>query len=140
MEDSMSYFTEIKLVDKVSGVAAAITAAGELTVKPAAAVSSDNSSQTPLAEDAVFTGDSIDTLGYTTAQIALYADVASAAGGLVVEVSSDETNWYVKHQFSYRNVSEEKDYPVTLTRRYLRVSYTNGAVAQTVFDLSTVLR
>lgn len=136
----MSYFTEIKLVDKVSGVAAAITAAGELTVKPAAVVSSDNSSQTPLAEDAVFTGDSIDTLGYTTAQIAVYTDQVSAEGGLTVEVSSDETNWYAKHQFSYRNVSEETDYPVILTRRYLRVSYTNGAVAQTVFDLSTVLR
>lgn len=136
----MSYFTEIKLVDKLTGTAATITAAGELMVKPAAAVSSDNSTQTPLAEDATFTGDSIDTLGYTTAQIAVYADQASAAGGLVVEVSSDETNWYVKHEFSYQNPSEENDYPVTLTRRYLRVTYTNGAVAQTVFDLSTVLR
>ena len=136
----MSYFTEVKIVDKVSGVAATITAAGELLVKPAAAVSADNSSQTPLAEDATFTGDSIDTLGYTIAQIAVYADQASAAGGLVVEVSSDETNWYVKHEFSYSNPSEENDYPVTLTRRYLRVTYTNGAVAQTVFDLSTVLR
>jgi hypothetical protein len=74
------------------------------------------------------------------AQIAVYADQASAAGGLVVEVSSDETNWYVKHAFSYQNPGEENDYPVTLTRRYLRVTYTNGAVAQTVFDLSTVLR
>lgn len=136
----MSYFTEIKLVDKLTGVAATITAAGELLVKPAAAVSSDNSSQTQLAEDAVFTGDSIDTLGYTIAQIAIYSDQASAAGGLVVEVSSDETNWYVKHTFSYQNPSEENDYPVTLTRRYLRVTYTNGVVAQTVFDLSTVLR
>lgn len=136
----MSYFTEIKLVDKLTGVAATITAAGELLVKPAAAVSSDNSSQTQLAEDAVFTGDSIDTLGYTIAQIAVYSDQASAAGGLVVEVSSDETNWYVKHTFSYQNPSEENDYPVTLTRRYLRVTYTNGVVAQTVFDLSTVLR
>lgn len=136
----MSYFTEIKLVDKLTGTAATITDAGELMVKPAAAVSADNSSQTPLAEDAVFTGDSIDTLGYTIAQIAVYADQASAAGGLVVEVSSDETNWYVKHQFSYQNPGEENDYPVTLTRRYLRVTYTNGAVAQTVFDLSTVLR
>lgn len=136
----MSYFTEIKLVDKLTGIAATITAAGELLVKPAAAVSSDNSSQTQLAEDATFTGDSIDTLGYTMAQIAVYADQASAAGGLVVETSSDETNWYVKHTFSYQNPSEENDYPVTLTRRYLRVTYTNGAVAQTVFDLSTVLR
>ncbi len=136
----MSYFTEIKLVDKLTGTAATITAAGELMVKPAAAVSEDNSTQTPLAEDATFTGDSIDTLGYTIAQIAVYADQASAAGGLVVEVSSDETNWHVKHTFSYQNPSEENDYPVTLTRRYLRVTYTNGAVAQTVFDLSTVLR
>jgi len=136
----MSYFTEIKLIDKLTGTAAAITDAGELMVKPAAAVSADNSSQTPLAEDATFTGDSIDTLGYTIAQIAVYADQASAAGGLVVEVSSDETNWYVKHEFSYQSPSEENDYPVTLTRRYLRVTYTNGAVAQTVFDLSTVLR
>ena len=136
----MSYFTEIKLVDKLTGTAATITAAGELMVKPAAAVSSDNSSQTPLADNAAFTGDSIDTLGYTMAQIAVYADQASAAGGLVVEVSSDGTNWYTKHEFSYQNPGEENDYPVTLTRRYLRVTYTNGAVAQTVFDLSTVLR
>ena len=136
----MSYFTELKLIDKLTGVAATITAAGEVMVKSASVVSDDNSTQTPLAEDAVFAGASIDTLGYTTAQIAVYTDQISAEGGLTVEVSSDETNWYVKHQFSYRNVSEEKDYPVTLTRRYLRVSYTNGAVAQTVFDLSTVLR
>jgi hypothetical protein len=136
----MSYFTELKLVDKLTGVAATITAAGELMVKPAAAVSADNSSQTPLIEDAVFTGASIDTLGYTTAQIAIYSDVVSADGGLVVEVSSDETNWYIKHEFSYRTPGEENDYPVTLTRRYLRVTYTNGVVAQTVFDLSTVLR
>lgn len=136
----MSYFTEVKLVDKLTGVAATITAAGEVMVKSASVVSDDNSTQTPLAEDAVFAGASIDTLGYTTAQIALYADVASAAGGLVVEVSSDETNWYIKHEFSYQNPGEENDYPVILTRRYLRVSYTNGAVAQTVFDLSTVLR
>lgn len=136
----MSYFSEVKLVDKITGVAATITDAGELMVKPAATVSADNSSQTPLAEDEVFTGDSIDTLGYTVAQIAVYADQASAAGGLVVEVSSDETHWYTKHEFSYQNPNEENDYPVTLTRRYLRVTYTNGAVAQTVFDLSTVLR
>jgi hypothetical protein len=138
----MSYFTELKLVDKITGVAAKVNADGELLVylPPTAEVSEDNSTNTPLADDAEFTGAAVDALNYRQACIGVFADQPSAPGGLIIESSSDGTTWFTKHAYTYYNGNEEAEFFVQIARRYLRVRYVNSSTAQTEFDLSVVLR
>lgn len=52
-----------------------------------------NSSTTPLAEDAVFTGVSLDVSDYVQILVSVYSDKASAANGMSAQFSSDNVNW-----------------------------------------------
>ncbi len=104
---------------------------------PSGVVSTLNSSATPLAANAVFTGTSESILAYGSISVQAYSDVASAVGGLVIEQSQDGVNWDTKASYS---VGATTPFQATInaTGQFYRAVYTNGATNQTVFRLQTI--
>lgn len=105
--------------------------------------SAANSSTTPLAGGATFTGTSIDTTGYASISVLVASDVASAADGLKIEYSSDGTNWDDSTIGTYTVGTAPNAGQIFgggIRARYARVVYVNGASAQAAFRLSTTLR
>ncbi len=102
------------------------------------AVSEANSSSTPLGAAAAFTGAAQDAVQYATVTISCFADADSAPGGLVLQFSSDGSAWDLTTACTYLT-SQEFSRSFLVAQRYLRVSFTNGAGAQTAFRLQTLL-
>lgn len=101
-------------------------------------ISSANSSTTPLAANATFTGTAEDVTIFKSVVVSVYTDVSSANNGLSVQFSSDGTNWDFTHNTTITGgIPFSQTYQV-LTR-YFRLVYTNGASPQTVFRLQTIL-
>lgn len=104
-------------------------------------IDSTNSTTTTLGSGGVFTGVGLQVLDYISAEITIFADVASATDGLSLQTSPDNTNWDHRHTFTVPAMSAGlgKCFQVTLTERYFRVVYTNGGSAQADFRLQTRL-
>lgn len=101
-------------------------------------IDTGNSSSTPLAGGATFTGEWIDITDYGIIYVNTYSDVASATNGLEVQQSSDGTN--ADHDDVYSiNAGSAKNFAINPYAQYLRVVYTNGAAAQSEFRLQTKL-
>ena len=107
-------------------------------------VSADNSTSTPLAADTggvdhIFTGTSVEILGSGIIFVNIATDVASATDGLMIEQSSDGVNW--DHDDVYTvPAGAAKNYSINPYAQYLRVTYTNGIVAQGYFRLQTIYK
>ena len=97
------------------------------------------STTTPLGIGGVFTSSSIEILSYGKISGLCFADQASAANGLEIQQSLDDTNWDFSTQFSVV-ASTGFSFSVPVTGRFVRIRYTNGAVAQTTFRLSGLLK
>lgn len=98
-----------------------------------------NSSTTPLGANATFTGDWQDTHGFAEVMVSVNSNVGSATDGVVIEWSSDgitkhEDDVYTK----LTNTGKTWSFPAN--RRYVRIKYTNGSVAQSSFNLETTLK
>lgn len=102
-------------------------------------VDTGNSSSTPLAGGASFTGTAFEILNYGIIFVSCYADVASATDGLSIQQSIDGTNWDFSDDYTIGAGSSE-NYGVNPHARYLRVVYTNGASPQTAFRLQVVAK
>lgn len=101
-------------------------------------ISTTNSSTTPLGGGAVFTGTSVNTQGYGSATISVISDVASAANGLSIQQSSNNTNWDIVDSYTVAaGVASKINVPRQAV--FMRVVYTNGAGAQASFRLQTIL-
>ena len=135
----MSYFSEIKIVDPVTGDAAEVNDSGQLKVVLDGKIDTNNSTSTPLGIGGVFTGTATEVLDYAIASIVVYTDQTSAADGLSIQQSSDGTNWDLTDEFTIP-ASKGKVFSVQTACKYLRVVYTNGAVAQTEFRLCVTLK
>jgi len=99
----------------------------------------DNTTSTILAENDTFTGEWQDCLNYQEVNISVDTDQNSATNGLVIQWSADGTVIADTDTFSvYANAGT--NYTPNPAFRYVRVVYTNGAVAQTRFNLMTILR
>jgi hypothetical protein len=97
-----------------------------------------NSTSTPLAGGAAFTGEWIDITEYGIIYVSTYSDVASATDGLCIEQSSDAVN--TDHDDCYTiNAGSAKNFSINPFAQYMRVIYTNGAGAQSAFRLQTKL-
>ena len=108
-------------------------------VKIKGEVDASNSSVTPLAGDAVFTGTATEILNAGTVFVNVVSDVASATDGLSIQQSSDGTNW--DHTDDYTVPSGTgKNYSINPHSRYVRVVYTNGSGAQSSFRLQTIIK
>jgi hypothetical protein len=101
-----------------------------------------NSSSTPLAGGAEFTGAWHDFNGYAELTVSVYADKDSATNGLIIEHSNDETESKVVKDTDTFSVYANAGTPFRITPgfKYVRVRYINGAVAQTKFSLQSVFR
>ena len=132
----------LMMVDDGTNVRSALgTTAGVLKVDGSVAsqsvVSTVNSSTATLGISAVFTGTSEDVKDYSTVQVSVFSDQASAALGLSVQQSSNGTNWDITDTYTVP-AATGKIYSFVPAARFFRIVYTNGAVAQASFRLQTI--
>lgn len=100
-------------------------------------VSTVNSSTTPLAANAAFTGTGVDVQRYNSVVVSGTSDVPD--GALVLQFSSDNTNWDADVLTAVATTRFTATSPVLA--RYFRVVYTNGPTgAQSTFRLQSVLK
>lgn len=100
---------------------------------------SGNSTTTPLAADATFTGDWVDVSNFAAITVFIYSDQDSASLGGVLQFSTDASNVDLVISGTY---SGNVGHPVTVQpqARYFRFVYTNGSTLQTEFRVQTILR
>lgn len=101
-------------------------------------ISTRNSSNIPLGVGETFTGTARDVRGYTTVTTLIFTDVDSAVGGLVLEFSSDATNWDVQNVRTLVG-GQSTVAKAEVVAQFFRVTLTNGDTPQTVLRLSTQL-
>lgn len=135
----MSYFTEIKVVDKTTGVAAGVDSENQFKVVLTGKIDTGNSSATPLLAAAAFTGVAVDVLNYNLICVSVFSNVVSATDGLSIQQSSDGTNWDFVDTYTV-NASDGKILTFQPACKYFRIVYTNGAGDQAAFRLQTVLK
>lgn len=102
--------------------------------------STANSTSTALGSNASFTGTWEDVKDYATLSVTVYANVASAAGGLQFQWSGDGVTEDESEDITISTSHPGRAMAFNVRGRYFRVRYTNGATAQTTFRLNTVYR
>ena len=100
--------------------------------------STGNTSTAPLGIGGVFTGTAVEITNFSAINVAVKSDVASATDGLSMQFSPDGINWDHTHNFTVgvNGVS----FAQACELKYFRIVYTNGAVAQSSFRLTTILK
>jgi hypothetical protein len=110
---------------------------------PASVISAANSSTTPLAGNATFTGTGTSILNYAAVIVAVFSNVSSATSGVQIQFSQDNANWNDALVTSYTAggaaPNDGQVYGANARGQYARVVYTNGAGAQATFRLQTIL-
>lgn len=101
-----------------------------------------NSTDTPLGSNATFTGTFVDCSQYSSIIFSVLTDQFSAVDGAKVEFSTDGTVGGILRVIKY-TVAPLPDggvLSIPCEGQFFRVVYVNGAVAQTVFKISTLLK
>lgn len=83
----------------------------------------------------IYRGTSEEVLRYTEVNISIFADVASSAGGLSLEFSTNGTNWDKRYMYNV-SASQGKVFALPTLAQYFRVVYTSGS-DQSTFRLET---
>lgn len=100
----------------------------------------ENTTNTPLAADEVFTGSGFqDMKDYGMLTISVTADVDSATDGLEIQWSQDGVTAVDADVFTILG-GISKTFTFGPAHRYYRVKYTNGGSDQTDFHLASVIR
>lgn len=97
-------------------------------------VSTENSSTVSLGIGGVFAGAWIDTLEYSEVTITVKSD---KSGSLAIQKSSTGLSIGTTATYPYTSVGVGLKIGLGTGGRYIRIVYTNGAVAQTTFSLNT---
>ncbi len=100
-------------------------------------ISTDNSSTATLAADAVFTGTGEDVTRFSSLTITSISNVDSAASGVSLEFSPDNTNWDTK-LVGHIKAKSQHTHTLRVTNKFFRVVYTNGSTTQASFRLQTL--
>lgn len=129
---------KVRLVDS-NGNGMTINSMGQLHVVLMGDVDDGNSTATPLAGDAVFTGTAFNTLDFGFIFLTVFSDVPSATDGLSVQQSSDGINWDNTDEFSIP-AGIGKTYSIQPAAKWFRIIYTNGSSEQTDFRLQTIFK
>lgn len=108
------------------------------TAVPQNQVDTNNSTTTPLAGDAVYTGTGVDVSGHSNITVQLFADQDSAVDGMTFQFSTDNTNWDDVHAFTFTN-GVGRRFQFGCHAQYFRVVYTNGSTIQGAFRVQTIL-
>jgi hypothetical protein len=103
-----------------------------------AIIDAANSTTTPLAANATFTGAFTNCSGFSTLSLLLFTDQVSATNGLVVQYSTDGTNVDDNDQYSVA-ASNGQQISFPLVGKFYRIVYTNGATLQGVFRMQAKL-
>lgn len=101
-------------------------------------VSLGNSSSTPLAGGATFTGTWQDLTQTTNISIMVSSDVASATDGMIFQQSTNGVDVDDTDVFTLA-AGAKKQYTFGVASKYGRVVYANGASPQATFRLQTML-
>ena len=107
-----------------------------LPVLQAGTISAGNSSATPLAGGATFSGTSADLKNWAGVIVSVYSDKPSANDGLAILFSHDNSTWHTTETFSIQ-ANEVFSASLQPTFRYFKLTYTNGTDAQGTFHLQT---
>ena len=102
-------------------------------------VCADNTTDAPLGAGAVFEGAYQDTLNYNVIIIGIIADQDSAEDGLVIQWSADGSTVTQTDEFTI-SANRGKVFTFSPANRFLSVKYTNGAVAQALFNIQTIFK
>lgn len=103
-------------------------------------IDSNNSTTTPLGSGATFTGTGTDVSGRNSVSVIFTADQDSAADGMQIQFSSDNTNWDDISSFNMDiSSASTRRFQFPVVAQYFRVVYTNGAVAQGLFRVQSIV-
>lgn len=116
------------------------TTNGELLVQQESYIDSNNSTETFLVADDVFTGDSTDVMNAAVIRISIATDQPSVTDGLSVQFSKDATNWDWCDEYTILGPSYKEEISISPSAQYYRIVYTNGSSDQTYFRLSSMIK
>jgi len=102
-------------------------------------VSTGNSTTTPLAGGATFTGAWEEVTNYGIITTSVYASHASATNGFIAQFSTDGTITGCSDEYSI-GAGLCKFYSFPIMGRFFRMVYTNGGTLQTAFRLQTLMK
>ena len=100
-------------------------------------IDSNNSTSTPLAGDATFTGTSTDVTRFSNLTVQLFADQDSATDGMKFQFSVDGTNWDESNDFTFTS-NETRRFQFGIHANYFRVIFINGSTIQGAFRVQTI--
>lgn len=105
-------------------------------------VSVANSTYTPLAANATFTGTAEDVSDYASITVQIFTDQASATSGFKSQYSGDGTNWDDGDSYSIAATpaGNGKFFSFPPQAKFFRMVYINGATLQGAFRMQTVFR
>lgn len=113
---------------------------GATSVSIIGVVDSGNSTTETLGIGEVFTGEAFEVLNYGIFFVSVFSDVASAPGNLRIEQSHDGTNWdFIDDEYEIP-ANRGKTFSINPFAKWIRVVYTNGPDAQTIFRLQAVAK
>jgi hypothetical protein len=111
---------------------------GSLNVHDRNTISTNNSTTTPLAGDATFTGTGDDVSQYSAITIQVDASHDSTTDGMQFQFSTDNTNWDDVYSFTYTAANGARRFQFPTTAQYFRFVFTNTATLQTHFRVQTI--
>lgn len=132
----MSNFTEVKIVDKVTGTAAVVNSDGQLHIVGRGKCDDNNSTVVLLDPAGVFTGVATDILDYSAITVAVGSNVA---GTLAVQFSPNGTDWIDGESYDIIG-GASKFFTPPAQLSYYRIVYTNGGTIQASFFIYACLK
>lgn len=126
----------------VSVSAGSIAADGSIIAAASPGADTGNSTTAVLGNAGVYTGTWTQVDRYTTINVSVFTDQASATDGLSIQQSSDGTNADIRDTFTVPITAAGggKTYRVQVAAKFYRVVYTNNTTPQTAFRLQSVLK
>lgn len=107
-----------------------------VTSVPNGVLSVLNTTNAILGIGGVWNGVSEDVVEYSSIIVTVHSDKASATDGLELQFSPDNVNWFTADEYTIP-AGICKVYTLQTVGPYFRVKYTNGAQAQTTFNICT---
>lgn len=102
-----------------------------------------NSTEQVLNANATFTGTASDISKFAACNINVSTDFNSSLNGLLIQFSSNGTDWDITQAYTISTPNTGTVYsltiPVNILAKYYRVRYTNGSSSQGVFRLQSIL-
>lgn len=140
----MTYLSATKIIDATTQDIAKVNSDGRLHTIIKGIISVVNSTSTPLLADTggsdhIFTGPAEDITDVAAIFVNVFTDEDSATNGLMIQQSSDGTNWDHEDEYSIF-AGSGKNYNINPHSEYLRVVYINGTSQQTVLRLQVIYK